>query len=192
MMKQLEIALIRHGITAYNLRGAYIGSLDAPLCEEGIAELKRITPPPADLLITSDLLRCRQTGETLYPHLQLFVEPLLRERDFGEFEGLTHKEITSYSGFGGWGMTVDSMVFPGGEGKDAFLGRCRAAFARVLALSDEQGTGRIAVITHGGVIMAFLSDLFPGSAFYSWQCSHGGGYLLAGHPDSGFNVKEVL
>lgn len=58
-MKTFKLHLIRHGMTAGNLQGLYIGSgTDLPLCDEGraqLAELKErfvypqvdtVSPPP--------------------------------------------------------------------------------------------------------------------------------------------------
>ena len=40
-MKTFKLHLIRHGMTAGNLQGLYIGSgTDIPLCDEGRAQLK--------------------------------------------------------------------------------------------------------------------------------------------------------
>lgn len=172
------IALLRHGKTAANLRGAFMGSQDPPLCREGIEELATITPPPAELLITSDMRRAVQTGELLYPHMKGIVLPGLRERCFGEFEGLTHEEIILRPGYGDWGRNEGSMVFPGGEEKDAFFARCQAAFREVLALAEEKGAAKTAVIAHGGVLMAILCHLFPETGFFDWHLRNGGGYLL--------------
>ena len=42
-MKTFKLHLIRHGMTAGNLQGLYIGSgTDIPLCEEGRAQLKEL------------------------------------------------------------------------------------------------------------------------------------------------------
>ena len=42
-MKYYKLHLIRHGLTAGNLQGLYIGSgSDLPLCDEGRAQLKTL------------------------------------------------------------------------------------------------------------------------------------------------------
>lgn len=67
-----EIILVRHGKTAGNLEGRYIGSrTDEPLCEEGIHALEEKvregTYPPVDLVYASPMIRCRQTAKILWP-----------------------------------------------------------------------------------------------------------------------------
>ena len=57
-MKTFKLHLIRHGVTAGNLQGLYIGSgTDIPLCDEGraqLAELKeRFEYPQVDTVFSS-------------------------------------------------------------------------------------------------------------------------------------------
>lgn len=65
-----EIILVRHGKTAGNLEGRYIGSrTDEPLCEEGIHALEEKvregTYPPVDLVYASPMIRCRSDCKDL-------------------------------------------------------------------------------------------------------------------------------
>ena len=58
-----EILLIRHGKTAGNLEGRYIGSrTDESLCEEGILGLKEKEYPPASRIYASPMRRCVETA----------------------------------------------------------------------------------------------------------------------------------
>ena len=63
-MKTFKLHLIRHGMTAGNLQGLYIGSgTDIPLCDEGRAQLKelkeRFEYPQVDTVFSSPLVRCQ-------------------------------------------------------------------------------------------------------------------------------------
>ena len=66
----MKIILIRHGKTAGNIKGRYIGKTDEPLCEEGINEIRENTYPKADFVISSPMLRCRQTAEIIYGRIK--------------------------------------------------------------------------------------------------------------------------
>ena len=90
-----EIILVRHGKTAGNLEGRYIGSrTDEPLCEEGIHALEEKVRegiyPPVDLVYASPMIRCRQTAKILWPKFtdssQIQYVQNLQECDFGAFE----------------------------------------------------------------------------------------------------------
>ena len=67
-MKTFKLHLIRHGVTAGNLQGLYIGSgTDIPLCDEGraqLAELKeRFEYPQVDTVFSSPIpLQCTICG----------------------------------------------------------------------------------------------------------------------------------
>ena len=70
-MKYYKLHLIRHGLTAGNLQGLYIGSgTDLPLCDEGRAQLEELkrsfTYPNVPLVFTSPMLRATQTAEVLF------------------------------------------------------------------------------------------------------------------------------
>lgn len=63
---KVTLSLLRHGATPANREHRYLGKTDEALSEEGRAELllkkKEI---PAELLLVSPMLRCRQTAEIL-------------------------------------------------------------------------------------------------------------------------------
>lgn len=176
----MTLALIRHGMAAANTRGAYLGSTDEPLCDEAIEALRSIRAPAVKIVLTSPLLRCVQTAQLLYPSHTPVIVPDLRERHFGSFEGKTHAEIIALPGYKDWGMTAQSMDFPGGETMDAFLYRAKKGFAQAMEQISISGGHSAAIVCHGGVIMAILSQLAdPPRDYYGWQCANGCGYLLA-------------
>lgn len=98
-MKTFKLHLIRHGMTAGNLQGLYIGSgTDLPLCDEGraqLAELKeRFAYPQVDTVFSSPLLRAVETANILFPGAaHQFTVHDLREAGFGKFEGRPVKDL---------------------------------------------------------------------------------------------------
>ena len=51
-MKTFKLHLIRHGLTAGNLQGLYIGSgTDIPLCDEGRAQLAELKEKPVEVAV---------------------------------------------------------------------------------------------------------------------------------------------
>ena len=91
-MKTFKLHLIRHGITAGNLQGLYIGSgTDIPLCDEGRAQLadlkERFEYPQVDTVFSSPLMRAVETANILFPNAtHQFSVHDLREAGFGVFE----------------------------------------------------------------------------------------------------------
>ena len=119
-----ELILIRHGKTAGNLLGRYIGSrTDEPLCDEGREELAGKQLPEVERLYVSPMKRCVETAEILWPGLdrkkmQKVMD--LRECDFGDFENKNYKELSGNGDYQAWIDSNGTLPFPNGESMDAF------------------------------------------------------------------------
>ncbi|HEY8471447.1 MAG TPA: histidine phosphatase family protein [Natronosporangium sp.] len=93
------LLLWRHGETEWNRERRHQGHTDVALSERGHAEAQRSAPLLAarkpDLIVASDLTRAVDTAAALAALTGLPVrrDPRLRERAYGDFEGLTHAEI---------------------------------------------------------------------------------------------------
>ncbi|CAB1423450.1 unnamed protein product [Pleuronectes platessa] len=94
------LTLVRHGETRYNKEGLLQGqAIDAPLSEVGLQQAEAAGRYLKDVefsnVFVSDLLRARQTAETIMKHnsscssLQMALDPLLKEISFGVAEGET-------------------------------------------------------------------------------------------------------
>ena len=93
----MKCVLIRHGKTAGNLAGRYIGCrTDEPLCPEGIAQLREGRYPAVERVFASPLRRCRETARLLYPAMEMEIVEDFRECDFGAFEGLSYADSNGY------------------------------------------------------------------------------------------------
>lgn len=150
--------LIRHGVTGWNREYRFQGQIDTPLAEEGIAQARdtarRLATWPLEAVYTSDLLRARQTAEAIAaPHgLALRVEPRLRERHYGRFEGRTREEIErdDAQAYRRWRAREPDFALPGGgETLVALYARVEQA---LLELAQRHAGRTIVVVTHGGVL----------------------------------------
>ena len=98
-MKTFKLHLIRHGLTAGNLEGRYVGGgTDLPLCDEGRAQLAelqaRFDYPVVDTVFSSPMLRAVETANILFPGAaHQFTVHDLREAHFGAFENRPVKEL---------------------------------------------------------------------------------------------------
>lgn len=90
----MRLFLIRHGQTAWNTAGRAQGHTDEPLDECGLWQAQQLAQTfqkgTLDLVLTSDLQRSRMTAEVLADAAKapIEVDPLLRERSFGELGGI--------------------------------------------------------------------------------------------------------
>lgn len=152
-----RILAIRHGETAWNVDTRIQGQLDIPLNDTGRWQAGRLAEALADeplhAIYASDLGRAHETAETLarVVGLPVRVDPGLRERRFGIFEGRTFREIET-----GWPHDSerwrkrDPAFGPeGGETLTDFYERCIATATR---LAHAHPGESIALVAHGGVL----------------------------------------
>lgn len=90
-----KIFLFRHGQTTFNEHNLFNGWLESDLDPAGIEEAKKIGEELKDQPVTkaycSDLRRSKHTLELVlngyHKHVQVIIDPRLRERDYGELSG---------------------------------------------------------------------------------------------------------
>jgi len=141
-----RLFLIRHGETEGNaLR--IVQHPHIPLSPRGVVQAERLAERLAGegiaSIVTSDYARAMATAERLQraTGAPLIVEPLLRERNFGDLRGRPYAEL-------GFDMFEPDYAPPNGETWTVFHERVDRAWARVQELAAAGG-GRLAVVTHG-------------------------------------------
>ena len=179
------IYLIRHGKTAGNLSGRYIGKTDEGLCPEGRTALEAIRQrflsgkdalPRPETVYTSALKRTRETAAVLFPDLPVCVRAGFNECDFGEFEYKNYRELSGNPSYQRWVDSGGTLPFPGGESHENFVNRPAETFSRAV---EELSAGKktAAFVVHGGTVMAVMERFaFPQNGFYAWQVKNGCGF----------------
>jgi probable phosphoglycerate mutase len=154
--------LTRHGETAWNALGRLQGHTDIELNDVGRAQARALAAGlGADGVAgvwTSDLSRARETGGIIAAALGLpdpQVDPDLRERHFGVFEGLTRDEIAAQHPEAWRAWREHTAAPPGGEPRDAAVARLTRVLGR---LAGDDG-GPLLVISHGGVMRLWLMEV---------------------------------
>src|SRR5690606_36473992 len=124
--------------------------------------VERLSDVPLAALVSSPLLRCKQTLEPLATArgLSRIAESRLAEVDYGDWTGRELKTLTKEPL---WRVVQDhpsAAVFPGGEGLAAVQARAVAAVrdhdARITAEHGEHAVW--ALCSHGDVLKAILAD----------------------------------
>jgi broad specificity phosphatase PhoE len=134
------LLLVRHGETDWNADGRLQGHTDRPLSDFGRRQAQQLAAElegeKLEAIYSSDLARARETAEIVGERLGLPVvlDPELREKDWGNWEGLTAVER-------------DRVEFAG-ESTEAHQERMLRALRRIS--ERHPGEGRVLVITHGG------------------------------------------
>ncbi len=148
---------IRHGETVWNAENRFQGHGDSPLTETGRKQARalgrRLKGARFDVLIASDLGRAQETASILagYTGHPVSIDQRLRERSFGELEGLTAEEIRNRHPGVFERLYADDPDYapPGGETLRAHFQR-NIAFVEELAAASPGVTA--ALVVHGGVL----------------------------------------
>jgi probable phosphoglycerate mutase len=156
-----DILLIRHGETAWNAERRLQGHLDIPLNDEGARQAALLADAlahePIDTLVASDLQRARQTAQAVADRrgLPLHIDPALRERGYGGFEGLLYSEIEQRfpQEFAAWqARDIDAVLPPGRNVGESFRSFFDRATGAILALAAAHPGQTLTLVAHGGVL----------------------------------------
>ncbi len=170
----MKLIMIRHGKTKGNVEGRYVGCTDEDILKSERSRLQKKKLPQIDILYVSPMKRCVETAKILYPGKAPLFVPDFRECDFGAFEYQNYKELNGNKDYQKFIDTMGMSGFPGGETRVQFQKRCCMAFEKILMGLKEKE--KIAMVVHGGTIMAIL-DAFsdPHQDYYGWQIGNGEG-----------------
>ncbi|MGZ8533666.1 MAG: histidine phosphatase family protein [Candidatus Binatia bacterium] len=142
-----KIYLIRHGETEWSRSGKHTGYTDVSLTDHGRQTARMLQPVLARqqfvLVVTSPLQRARETCELAGLGKVAVIEPDLMEWNYGEYEGLTTKQIQSAKP--GW--SVFHHGSPSGETPEQVAGRADRVLAKVRATD-----GNVALFAHGHIL----------------------------------------
>lgn len=170
----MRVVAVRHGETEWNALGREQGQLDSPLTARGIAQAQaiagRLQRTRFSALYSSDLGRALKTAEFVAKATgaRIEVEPGLRERHTGIFQGLTKAQMEAQYPAEHAAYRADPFAYaiPGGES-----GRQRnERSVRVMnTLADRHPEGTIVAITHGGFLMGFFEHVLGLAPGNSWR-----------------------
>ncbi|HKW72827.1 MAG TPA: histidine phosphatase family protein [Candidatus Dormibacteraeota bacterium] len=145
----LEIYLARHGETEWSLSGRHTGVTDLPLTAHGeqkaLALGRRLGGIQFDEVYSSPLQRALRTAQLAgfaAPH----ITPLLREVDYGQYEGLTSDQIHETNP--GWELFKDGC--PGGESPAQIYARAE----QFIELAMQAAGSRLLAFAHGHILRA--------------------------------------
>jgi probable phosphoglycerate mutase len=160
----IELLIIRHGETAWNVERRLQGHVDIPLNETGLQQARALSialgNEHIDAIICSDLQRAIQTAEIIArpKNLVCQINPLWRERSFGGFEGelintLEQRFPVEYAAWRSYQVDsrfpVNAQGVDNGESVRQFNARIENALIDMVANYADQ---KIAVVAHGGIL----------------------------------------
>lgn len=157
--------LARHGATDYSLEKRFSGSggVDLPLNDLGRAQGEALAEElakrdEASIIVTSPLLRTRQTAELIaqISGLQVDVREDFAECSFGDWDGHTFAQVREKwpEEMADW-LASTSVAPPGGESFDACASRVRRGLRGLL---DDYPGESVIVVAHVTPIKLMITD----------------------------------
>lgn len=160
----LDLYLVRHGQTGWNLEKRLQGSTDNVLNDTGRRQAAELASRLAGVkfahIYSSGLKRAQETAAAFAGSTPVTALPALNERSFGKFEGIFEDERSAalYAEFGKRGSVLDDGL-DGGESLQNQAERVKSA---VREITTRHRSGSVAIVAHGGVnplVLAVLLDL---------------------------------
>jgi broad specificity phosphatase PhoE len=165
-----ELLLVRHGQSTANAKGIWQGQMEFPLSERGRAQASLaglgLSGEPFEGLYSSPLSRAFETAEIIRDRAGFEGEVVpvdgLSERNGGILEGHTWAEQEQRNPE----LAKKFLAIPeeerwalvGAETDEEVIARFEEALSSIRAL--HPGGSRIVVVSHGGVMRAFLRERF--------------------------------
>ena len=164
MEQATQITAVRHGETDWNAQSRLQGQLDIDLNKRGRWQAQRAGLALADSGITtiycSDLRRAHDTALAISRAIaqhsgiaatDLRLEPGLRERSFGDFQGLTYDEVGELHPEDAlrWKQRDPHWAPPSGESYATVYQRVATTLHAIAAQHPGE---HIALVSHGGVL----------------------------------------
>jgi broad specificity phosphatase PhoE len=175
MPARQELLLIRHGQSTANESGIWQGQMEFPLSEEGRSQARRVGRALAgqrcEGLSSSPLGRALETAEIIAREMSFPEEVVaikgLTERRGGSLEGTTHAEreardpelVRKFLSL----PEEERWTLVGAETDEEILDRFERAISDIR--SRHAPCARVVIVSHGGVMRAFLRDRFGPGVF---------------------------
>jgi broad specificity phosphatase PhoE len=160
----VQIDLIRHAITRWNLEKRLQGRHDTHLSKKGRSDAgkwaDRLGRIHYDAIFSSPMIRARQTADILSEKLKIPVqiEPDLHEQDFGQWEGQrlsqlrrAHPGQLEAEESKGWAFCP-----PDGESRKAVLERLLEVLEKIC---KQYCSGHLLMVTHSSAIKVLVYHL---------------------------------
>ena len=159
----MDIYMIRHGRQSSNLCNVNVG-LSREGNEQAMLLAKRMTSWEIDGVYSSKLIRAMETAAHIADSLHLSVNVVdgIEEIEFGEWTGISDRELDKmfpeirYRHYHG----LEDIRYPGGENGEDCATRYDAAMKDIIRHASNLGHEKIAVVTHGMAMRAWLCKVF--------------------------------
>ncbi|GAB3583670.1 MSMEG_4193 family putative phosphomutase [Calidifontibacter terrae] len=165
------VLLLRHGRSTSNAAGTLAGwtegiGLDDTGRSQVVALGERLAPVPLASVVTSPLLRCRETTEAVVGHrdLEVVVDEEVGECKYGAWTGRALKDLAQEELWKVVQHHPSAATFPPGDFPHESIAQMQRRAMAALQRHDERITDNHgpnavwALVSHGDVIKSILAD----------------------------------
>lgn len=194
---EVELTLIRNGITEYEKEGLLPGLTEAPLCSESIKELEKRKRaqiyPDVDLVYTGASRQCVETANAIYKKPALVLHATWAF-DLGQATGRRYKEMIREPGFRNWALSEEVAAFPDGLSPYDSIGSILREFEGILKSLEVTGIKKVSLIAHRAALLLLLNRfMLPCYRYSAIEIPWGGGCTVLCDTDlSTFRMKKTF
>ena len=169
----IQIILVRHGETEWNVKGVFRGRIDIELNETGIKQaqllVEYLSNLKIDAIYSSPLKRAVKTAEmiTSYHKLNVEITPGLIDFNYGEWQGLPRQEVKDkYKElYAEWIKNPHRVKTPSGETLDDVRKRAMDVVNDVIAKYE----GTVVLVSHRVVNKVLICALLGLDNSHFWN-----------------------
>lgn len=193
----VKLILVRHALTVDNQKSRLSGHIDSSVSEEGKEQIDKITNYLKDFdidkIYTTTSSRTKDTVKKLseLKSIEIVEKESLKEISFGDFEGLTFKEIENR-----YPEEFQDMIkkgyeykYPNGESLIDSYNRVCTELDNIISDCDNQ---TILICSHGGTIRNIITYLISNSYKYHWNFKIDNGSVTILEIQDGFTVITTM
>lgn len=163
LMKKIKLVFVRHGQSEKNILRIKSSAKDKyPLTDKGKAQAKEVAQKLSrddsfDLVISSPVLRARQTAEIISEqlHIPVVFDDLISEYDYGNWNDLTeeemlerHEDYSEYKKHERGTQEHFDFKLGGTESRSDVVARVRKFLEKI---KQEYPGKNLIVVSHGGI-----------------------------------------
>lgn len=193
----VKLILVRHALTVDNQKSRLSGHIDSSISEEGKEQIDKITNYLKDFdidkIYTTTSSRTKDTVKKLseLKSIEIIEKESLKEISFGDFEGLTFKEIENR-----YPEEFQDMIkkgyeykYPNGESLIDSYNRVCIELDNIISNNDNR---TILICSHGGTIRNIITYLISNSYKYHWNFKIDNGSVTILEIQDGFTVITTM
>ena len=197
-LKNTEIHLFRHGETDWNVEGRFQGIKVSKLTEKGVLQAKQLGNKlkniKFDNIYCSPSLRTKQTAFNIWPHQKKRIQysDELLEINLGSMEGKLYSEVKE-NDFSSYDHFFNKPHLFSLKGAESFEQLTKRSYEIITNLSTLNMGRRIAIVSHGAFIKAFMTFIDKKKIHEIWDppfmdnCSHN---IILFNPKNLFSITR--